>query len=284
MESLQAMSNDKYDPQGSYLVFSVNKQLFALPYQKIISVLDNPTATMMPGMDAHTRGVMDFMGKPVTLYDFRKITGILTMNEEIETLDDSLMKRKQDHLNWIAKLKDAVNSGSEITVETNPHKCAFGKWYDSFHTDNLGLSKYLEKFDAPHKHIHGIATRAKDLIAQGDVGAAMKLIDETENRELAELLRLFDGAKAELKRAHTEYAIVVHADDSMHVALAVDEPKYFGVLNDITYPLPKMVDREAASFVDAYGVLRSEGTDAEILIVELDKILCCASPGFADAG
>jgi len=272
-----SQSESKYDPQGSYLVFSVDDRLFSLPFQKIVSVLDVPKVTMMPRMDEYISGVMDFMGQPISIYNFRKKIGAASVNEEIIKLSETLQQRKQDHLNWIARLKDAVTNCTEITVETNPHKCAFGKWYDSFCTDNLAMKRYLAKFDAPHKHIHAIGTQAKELIADGNCDAALKLIHETEQGALAQLVVLFDEAKAELRQAFTEYAIVVQADDLMKVALAVDEPRYFGVLDDLTFPLPKMVDQAGAGFVDAYGVLKSDGADAEILIVDLEKFLSDSS-------
>lgn len=263
----------KYDPQGSYLVFSVDDRLFSLPFQKIVSVLDVPKATLMPGMDEYMRGVMDFMGQPITIYNFRKKIGAPDVSDEIITLSETLQQRKQDHLNWIAKLKGAVESGAEITVETNPHKCAFGTWYDSFRTDNLAMKRYLAKFDAPHQYIHGIAAHAKQFIAEGNTDAALKLIRETEQGALAQLVVLFDEASAELQQAFTEYAIVVQADECTKVALAVDEPRYFGVLDDLTFPLPNMVDRHGVGFVDAYGVLKSDDGAAEILIVDLEKFL-----------
>jgi len=272
MESLTD-NGKKYDPRESYLVFVADERLFALPFQKIISVLDVPHATMMPAMSEQTRGVMDFMGQPITIYDFRKKIGAASVHDEIDRFNAMLQQRKQDHLNWIAKLKDAIESGTEITVETNPHNCAFGKWYDSFQTDNLALKRHLAKFDAPHQQIHGIATRSKQFIAEGKKEAAQRLIHESEQGVLRQLITLFDETRSELQKAYTEYAIVVQADESSNVALAVDEPRYFGMLDDITFPLPKLIDRHGVGFVDAYGVLKSEGVDAEILIVELDKFL-----------
>lgn len=263
----------KYDSQVSFLVFSVDRRLFALPFQKIVSVLDSPKSTRVPKMPEHTRGVMDFMGDPIPIYDFRKKIGAVTLGDEILNLSDTLQQRKQDHLNWITRLKEQVTNGAEITVETNPHKCAFGKWYESFRTDTLALKRYLEKFDTPHQNIHAIATKAKQLITEKNREGALKLIQETEEGSLAQLVILFDEARAELQRAYTEYAIVVHADDVTKVALAVDEPRYFGPLDDLTFPLPKMVDRHENSFVDAYALLRGEKNDTEILIVDLDRFL-----------
>lgn len=263
----------KYDCQDNFLVFAVNKQLLALPHQKIISVLDNPASTLMPGMSAHARGVMDFMGEPVTYFDFRKIIGVPSIQQEIDELHDMLLVRKQDHLNWISKLKDSVNHGAEITVQTNPHLCAFGKWYDNFHTENTTLARYLREFDRPHQKIHAIGVHAQEFIAMGNKAAALNLIHETEKKELAEMLHLFDRAKEEFQRANSQYAIVTHTGDRQKVAFAVDEPKFFGLLDEIAYPLPKMVDAQGSSFVDACGFLRADGANDEVLIVDLEKLI-----------
>ena len=71
-------------------------------------------------MADHVRGVIDFMGKPVPLYDFRSRLGEPSIRQDMEDLVELLMARKQDHLNWIAKLKDCVSTGTEIKLATNP--------------------------------------------------------------------------------------------------------------------------------------------------------------------
>ncbi len=273
MDTFTSQQSVKYDAQGAYLVFAVDRKFFAMPYQKIISVLDNPPATRMPGLSDHARGVMDFMGEPITYLDFRKLIGARGMREEMSELHETLQARKQDHLNWIAKLKEAVTNGTEITVQTDPHLCAFGKWYDSFQTENLSLKRFLKGFDQPHRQIHGIAVRAKELIASGNVTAALHLIGETENRQLAELVRLFDSAKEELRKATSEYAIVARSEERGMIALAVDEPRYFGQLETITHPLPKMATLQENGFVDACGSLRGEGVESEILIIDLERLV-----------
>lgn len=283
MEATAQQPAAKYDSQDNYLVFAVNKQLLALPHHRIISVLDNPGATLMPGMSPHARGVMEFMGEPVTYFDFRKIIGVQSVRQEIDELHAMLLLRRQDHLNWINTLKGSVNQGTAITVQTNPHLCAFGKWYDSFHSENLALGRFLQEFDLPHRQIHAIGLHAQEFLANGNREAALALIHETENRELAQLLRLFDRARGELERANSQYAIVTHAGDRQKVAFAVDEPKYFGLLEDITYPLPRMVTQGGNNFVDACGFLRADGANDEVLIVDLERLIYSGGVGGSPA-
>jgi Chemoreceptor zinc-binding domain/CheW-like domain len=268
----------KYMQEWSYLVFTVNGQLYALPHQNIISILDKPQTTVIPGMVDEVSGVIDFMGKPLPLYDFRKIIGLRPLMEEADELASSLMQRKQDHLNWITKLKEAVTAGADITVETDPHKCAFGRWYDSFHSDNRIMERHLKQFDAPHKYIHGIALQAKQYMSDGDGDAALKLIQETEHNDLAKLVSLFDGTRQLLHRALTECVIVVQVGRAERVAFTVDEPSYFGQLDEITYPLPLMAVPQGAGFIEAHGVLNADGGASQVLIVALDKVIRRSCP------
>src|SRR3990167_4072912 len=46
------------------------------------------------------------------------------------SLNAELAQREVDHLNWAGKVTGVLlNGGTELTVETDPHKCGFGKWY-----------------------------------------------------------------------------------------------------------------------------------------------------------
>jgi purine-binding chemotaxis protein CheW len=272
-EMVMTLPAAKYDRKENYLVLDVNKQLFGIPHSKIISILDGPKCTAMPGLIDQVSGVIDFMDKPIPLLSFRKNLGLASIKEEMDALVEMLEQRKQDHLNWIAKLHGCVESGTEISVETNPHKCAFGKWYDSYVTENLGLARYLKQFDAPHKRIHNLAVQAKELLARNDHSGALDLIRRAETNELSKLVALFDQAAGILYGSITEYAVVVQVDDQRTSALAVDHLKYFGPLDEIVYPLQGMFDCRGRSFVDAYGMYAADESSVEILIVNLEHLI-----------
>ena len=85
-------------------------------------------------------------------------------------------------------------SGSErreFKLAIDPHKCAFGKWYDNFETDNRTLSGCLKKCDAPHQEIHGIAIKVKGMEEKEDFDSAYEIINPTKEGERAEMIRLF---------------------------------------------------------------------------------------------
>ena len=116
----------EYSNAFDYLVFTSAEQKFGLRQEVLVAIIDMPNHTLIPRMPSHMRGIMDYMGKAVPVYDIRKKMGIATLAEEINTLIDALGQRKQDHLAWLEKLKDQVEHGQEISVQTDPHKCAFG--------------------------------------------------------------------------------------------------------------------------------------------------------------
>jgi purine-binding chemotaxis protein CheW len=144
------------------------------------------------------------------------------------------MTRKHDHLNWIEKLKKAVDNDEEITVETNPHECAFGKWYDTYKANTLALASYMNRFDRPHKAIHNLAVEAEELVRAGQKEQAKSLIHSAEKTELANLVRLFDGFEEQMRQSYQEYAVIV-IHNGRKYCLSVDSIKYFEKMDEIVH-------------------------------------------------
>ena len=167
-----------------YLVFSANDYILALPYFDIIQIIDSPACTSLPNMPKYLRGVIDLMGEALPLIDTRIKLSTQSRQEEVTAFVNTFMMRKQDHLDWIDKLKNAVENDEEILVEKNPHKCAFGKWYETYKPNTFALAQYMSLFDTPHKAIHKLAVHVEELIQAGQKEQAKLLIHNTENNEL----------------------------------------------------------------------------------------------------
>ena len=118
-------------------------------------------------------------------------------------------QREQDHKNWIAELESSVRERREFKLAIDPHKCAFGKWYDNFETDNRTLSGCLKKCDAPHQEIHGIAIKVKGMEEKEDFDSAYEIINPTKEGEWAEMIRLFSKARSLLRESKREIALVL---------------------------------------------------------------------------
>ncbi len=79
-------------------------------------------------------------------------------------LDGQLAQREVDHLIWTGKLNAFLNDDSvtELRVEKDDHKCAFGKWLYSEKrkiAENLipSIAPYLKEIEAAHLDLHNSA-------------------------------------------------------------------------------------------------------------------------------
>lgn len=263
----------EYSNAHEYLVFTSAEQKFGLKQEILVSIIDMPRHTTIPHMPSHMRGVIDYMGQAVPVYDIRKKMGIPELKEEIDRLIESLVQRKQDHLSWLDKLKDQVAHGQEISVQTDPHKCAFGIWYDACKFHSYNLTDYMAQFDAPHKRIHSLAIEVGILIQSGKLEAAKDIIHQAENDELQTLLSLFDGAAKKIRQFTYEYAVIFERANGQLVAILADKMEYFGLLDEVISPLPMAFSRQHNNFIDALG-RKTKGDDTEeILILNIEKFL-----------
>ena len=87
-----------------------------------------------------------------------------SLKEENEALCQLMEQRAQDHKRWVQELADSVVQSRRFKLATDPHQCAFGKWYDTYKTDNLLMSSFLKEFDEPHKKIHGMAMTVTEMV------------------------------------------------------------------------------------------------------------------------
>jgi methyl-accepting chemotaxis protein len=79
-------------------------------------------------------------------------------------LDGALAQRELDHLNWANKVNALLTDDkvTKLTVQTDPHKCAFGKWLHGEgrqHAEELvpSLKPLLAKIEGPHAKLHASA-------------------------------------------------------------------------------------------------------------------------------
>lgn len=273
---MTAASTDiRRDDAGYHLVFTAATQPYALGSHDLLQILDVPAATPLPLAPPHIRGVIDVQGANLPLVDLRILLGLPSLQQEIADLVRTLAARRQDHVNWLTKLKDAVSSNSEVTVQTDPHKCNFGIWYDRYESSSATFTTYLKRFDKPHQAIHRIAIEAKELMTRGRMDAARALVHETENTVLQGLLALFDGFEARLRRHTHEYAVVLRREGQAF-ALVVDNLVVFDIFAETARELPLSARSGQANFVTHVGRLAVGGAPQDVLILQPDLLHAAA--------
>jgi len=207
--------------QDQFLVIQIGDTHYAVKLEPIREIVIIPKITPVPESPDFVRGVIKLRNNIITLIDTRKRLGFKSLEELDKDMVDMLKEREQEHLNWVQTLAASIEKDTEFTLTTDPHSCAFGKWYDNYKTDNIGLSVYLKQFDIPHKKFHSLAIRALNERRNNGLEAARKLIDETRETDLKLMLNLFDGVKDAVRESHRELAIVVETSEGM-IAISSD--------------------------------------------------------------
>ncbi len=212
--------------QDLYLIIKLNEQSFAIPVDITRDMVKMPKVFNVPKVPPHVRGVINLRGKVIPIIDLRKKLGMVSYLTEQRELVDLMTQREQDHHKWLDELKASIEEAREFTLTTDPHQCAFGKWYYSDEAakvmaDNAILKTILNKFEDPHVRIHGIAKEVTAMNADGDHEGALALIDKTKETTLAEMVRLFGEARAQINESR-EIAVVLTTDDGKTAAVAVD--------------------------------------------------------------
>ena len=264
--------NNSVSYEYPWVIFTLKGSLMAISAENVQSMVSAPEAAAVPYTPPYVRGVINLRGVVVPLVDLRTRLGMPSFLTEIEDFCSLMDQREQDHRNWLKELEASVREKREFSLATDPHKCAFGKWYDNYKPESYTLSTILRQFDAPHRRIHGIAEKVLECERQGNTDAAMQIIDECRDNELAAMIKLFDRAKKVYRANSNEVSIVVEKGSSL-VAMAVDtieSVEHFA--EDSIEDAPETFGGDAETeFVLHTG--RRKKDEAVVLVLDTEKVL-----------
>ncbi|MCA9166047.1 MAG: chemotaxis protein CheW [Planctomycetales bacterium] len=227
------MNNCHTSPSTQWLLCDIQGQSYALDVQQVLELLSlrDIHITPIPQTPAYVEGVISIRGKTLVILDFRTMLGMQSMRQDTAEILQLLHDREQDHVNWLNELYASVRESREFQLATDPHRCKFGVWYDALMSDEEALSRFtndqlslldlMSNFDRPHQQIHKVAIQVGELVAQGAVEEAVKLIDKARDTALRELLDLFGKAREMVATLRRGVVIVVEF-----------EGKRFGLLFD----------------------------------------------------
>ncbi len=207
-----------------WVIFNLLDEQFAVSTSYVKEMVAMPKVVTVPRTPDYIKGVINLRGKVIPVMDLRIRMGMESMSVEVNKLIQLLDQREQDHKNWMKELESSVRENREFKLATDPHKCAFGKWYDNYETGNNILASCLAKFDVPHKKIHSIAINVKTAEEKKDFDLAYEIINQTKEKELSEILKLFSEARTLLKESIREIALVLEWENKI-MAVGVDSVK-----------------------------------------------------------
>ena len=115
----------------------------------------------------------------VVVLSYTGVGGIVTNATEViegNKLDGDLAQKEVDHLNWVNQVNALLTDDHvhELHVETDDHKCGFGKWLFGEGRKQAeamvpSLAPLLKQIEAPHRRLHESAIKIGNLYKQVDV-------------------------------------------------------------------------------------------------------------------
>lgn len=215
------------DGQLSAITFDTSEASFAIPLEQILYIEKDVKRNIKVGESIEfNHEVITFQNKTVQLYDFNKLMGAESHQQNITQMLSELDEMAKQHKIWIDQLEVSLREKTAFTEAIDPTRCAFGIWYKEFQTDNEELKELLKKFDAPHKKLHGLAHELLELNKSEPEEALRKLSYEKQNT-LSELLNLFQITKDSALSSIRPIIIFVEHADKRITALRLDR------INDI---------------------------------------------------
>lgn len=213
-----------------WLVVKAGSGLFALNSRHVQEIVSTPPVSSVPSVPPFVRGVINLRGQVMPLADLRRRLGMESLAEATARLVGLLTEREQDHRRWVDELTACVRERRAFALTTDPHACKFGKWYDTFKTDNLLLENILGRFDEPHRRIHAVGQQVVDMMAHGEYAGCEELVERLSATTLQSLVKLFAEARLLLNESNREVAVVVRgAGPTFAVAVdAIEAVERFG--------------------------------------------------------
>ncbi len=252
------------------IIFEIKGSKFSIPTTHVQSIIKLPAITPLPNSNEFTKGVIKYRDELYNIIDFRKTLSINSMNHEVKEFRKMIAQRETDHINWLIELENSVNENREFSLTTDPHKYAFGKWYDTFKTDNSILRETLNKFDTPHKKIHSIAIKIEELKSENKFGEAKLLIEKTRDKELNRMKMLFKILKKQIVTNSQELAILFKKE-TKNFGISVDKIQSVENVCEIE---TKNLDRDLFQFEDKNFILGLvENKNKDLIISVSDEII-----------
>jgi len=206
---------DESATDNIFVIIIVDDIHYAIPVNMVSEILILPKVTSLPNSASFMKGIINLRGKVIPVSDTRRKFGLKTFDELDNEFYEMMMIRKKDHIAWIDELVSSIEENRFFKLATDPHQCAFGKWYDSYKPKGIALTSYLSKFDIPHKTIHHIAEKAFKLKESQGIDAAKALINNVKSKELELLKHLFDNIKSALLESRREIVVIINLNDNL---------------------------------------------------------------------
>jgi chemotaxis signal transduction protein len=255
--------------ESQWVTFRVADETFGLEIQYVKEMLRMPQVHAVPSAAMDNLGVMLLRSEVIPVFDLRRKFGLEPRSQRAKELTDLLAERQRDHENWLKELENSVLEKREFTLTTNPHACKFGKWFDSFTTDDASLARIMKRLDEPHKQIHEVGGHVLELEKQGQFEQCTELVQSCE-LVLHRLIQLFAEAAAQVADAARQSLIVVGTANCT-LGVAVDQIESVVRCQDNDIQAPDSIPG-IEQFGGLIGLLPQKGSSKFIMLLDPAQI------------
>lgn len=265
------------DPKIPWLIFELDGVLYGLSTERVQSIMKKPeleeVQTRLPDAPNYIRNMVRIREHVVPTLDLRKLYDLVSVEEEYSNFKEMIDARKQDHIRWVNELDRCVEQNDEFKLAHDPHQCAFGKWFYSYHSEHQVIDFMLRKIEDPHRRLHEAAHEALACPQEHSTcrrGECVKTVMANLKEKLVpQILGLLDEAKDVFRHRYQEKLIVVE-EGERRIAVIVDDVKSIDTLSYVDGQ-EKFSELMKNRYV--YGVGKGTKMDDLILMIQADTLL-----------
>lgn len=248
----------------TWLVLKIQEQHYAVNCRDVLSIfIADFDVTEVSGYSSDVKGVFDFRGSVIPLLELRSVLGKISFEAEHQQFTYDMDMRKSEHMAWVSELARCTYSGEKFTLATDPHQCAFGKWYDSYKPSNQAVAFDMKKIEDPHRLLHEAAIRIAE--CGNDEEKKMEYLRKVEQEYAPKVVALLDDLKDVYRTGFREMCVVLSNDEGKMIGTLVDEVLSVGALRSVDSQ--NMFDNSCV-----HHVARSESVKGEIFVLDRDVL------------
>lgn len=109
------------------------------------------------------------------------------------SLNGILAERWIEHLLWIKDLNTSLGSNLVFKGNIDPHRCRFGKWYDTYKAKDPEFAGLLNKWESPHEKLHNAAADIVLEMKNNNLEIAKTIYNEQALPALNKLAGCYNG-------------------------------------------------------------------------------------------
>ncbi|NOQ23856.1 MAG: HAMP domain-containing protein [Bacteroidales bacterium] len=173
------------------------------------------------------------------------------ITQEGNDLQNEINNKYKQHLLWAQDVNKLLtdNNITELSVQTDPTKCAFGKWYygeERKHAEELipELKTLLNEIEEHHNHLHESAIKIDDVFYQADQEVSNELRD-IKSAHLNWMHTVKDAlidkkTKLEVEKDHTKCGLGIWLGSDHALKLKRENPEFNNIIAKIYEPHEKL--------------------------------------------